>query len=394
MNATLKPNTPRTNNGRIELKPCFCGLTPELQCRDDELGPYICVSCACGIDADYTSCRDVNEDTAKVSCAARWNERPRNSTALDDALIRLRASHTKTLRALAALAHPDDILRGPIVDGPELSALNEAYQEALAHSPVNTAQPAGSDHYEHIPITNADGSTTYITKPLALTRMAADAIQAEKVDAEATGDEGDKLYNRACDDCLFAVEQLANGQLPPAVNTGPSVLTECDCSIFCKQTGANRNGKRCTFKLTTAEEVVREIESKALLFGSMGIGIKGLDTAKAAAIIQRAIDAERIKAKEGWADELISAHKRIAELNSAAPKVRDAYVLVRTGVYDRGIFGVYLNAADAYAAVERAQKFELDDYHSFEVREFKMGVDGDGQYEAALAPGADKGVAS
>ena len=50
----------------------------------------------------------------------------------------------------------------------------------------------------------------------------------------------------------------------------------------------------------------------------------------------------------------------------------NVYVVVRTGVYDRGICGVFstLRLAKAFARVCKMR--EPDDYHKFDVREFEV----------------------
>ena len=48
------------------------------------------------------------------------------------------------------------------------------------------------------------------------------------------------------------------------------------------------------------------------------------------------------------------------------------FVVVRMGVYDRGIVGVYDNKIDAMNGFIEAKNFEKDDYHVFEVREYEL----------------------
>ena len=48
------------------------------------------------------------------------------------------------------------------------------------------------------------------------------------------------------------------------------------------------------------------------------------------------------------------------------------YVVVRTGVYDRGICGVFSTRALAEAAALVYKAREPDDYHKFDVREFGL----------------------
>ena len=50
----------------------------------------------------------------------------------------------------------------------------------------------------------------------------------------------------------------------------------------------------------------------------------------------------------------------------------ELFVVVRMGVYDRGIVGIY-NAADlAYQGFIEAKNFEKDEYHDFEIRKYKL----------------------
>jgi len=50
----------------------------------------------------------------------------------------------------------------------------------------------------------------------------------------------------------------------------------------------------------------------------------------------------------------------------------NVYVVVRTGVYDRGICGVFSTHALAKATARVCKTREPDDYHEFEVREFEV----------------------
>lgn len=51
------------------------------------------------------------------------------------------------------------------------------------------------------------------------------------------------------------------------------------------------------------------------------------------------------------------------------------YIVVRVGVYDQGIFGVYESEYVAKQACKRAKNIENDNYHGFEIREFVLGSD-------------------
>ena len=48
------------------------------------------------------------------------------------------------------------------------------------------------------------------------------------------------------------------------------------------------------------------------------------------------------------------------------------FVVVRMGVYDRGIVGVYDNKIDALNGFIEAKNFEKDSYHDFEIREYEL----------------------
>jgi len=50
----------------------------------------------------------------------------------------------------------------------------------------------------------------------------------------------------------------------------------------------------------------------------------------------------------------------------------ELFVVVRTGVYDRGIVGVYDNADLAYEGFIKAKKHEDDEYHNFEIRKYEL----------------------
>lgn len=51
------------------------------------------------------------------------------------------------------------------------------------------------------------------------------------------------------------------------------------------------------------------------------------------------------------------------------------YLLVRTGVYDHGIYGVYSSFKAAKAAYARAKAQEPDDYHRFYIRGYVIDKD-------------------
>lgn len=46
------------------------------------------------------------------------------------------------------------------------------------------------------------------------------------------------------------------------------------------------------------------------------------------------------------------------------------YIVVRTGVYDQGIIGVFDTAELASGALKEAKNEENDDYHKFQIRPF------------------------
>ena len=48
------------------------------------------------------------------------------------------------------------------------------------------------------------------------------------------------------------------------------------------------------------------------------------------------------------------------------------FVVVRMGVYDRGIVGVYDNKIDAMNGFIEAKSYENDEYHNFEVRTYEL----------------------
>jgi len=48
------------------------------------------------------------------------------------------------------------------------------------------------------------------------------------------------------------------------------------------------------------------------------------------------------------------------------------FVVVRMGVYDRGIVGVYDNKIDAINGFIEAKNYEEDDYHNFEIRTYEL----------------------
>lgn len=48
------------------------------------------------------------------------------------------------------------------------------------------------------------------------------------------------------------------------------------------------------------------------------------------------------------------------------------YVVVRTGVNDRGTVGIYDSMYKAKKAMNSAKMDELDNYHSFEIREREL----------------------
>ena len=48
------------------------------------------------------------------------------------------------------------------------------------------------------------------------------------------------------------------------------------------------------------------------------------------------------------------------------------FVVVRMGVYDRGIVGVYDNKIDAINGFIEAKNYEKDDYHNFEIRTYEL----------------------
>jgi len=59
----------------------------------------------------------------------------------------------------------------------------------------------------------------------------------------------------------------------------------------------------------------------------------------------------------------------------------ELFVVVRMGVYDRGIVGVYDNADLAYQGFIEAKKHENDEYHNFEIRKYELNktIDFDNQ---------------
>jgi hypothetical protein len=52
--------------------------------------------------------------------------------------------------------------------------------------------------------------------------------------------------------------------------------------------------------------------------------------------------------------------------------MKNVYVVVRTGVYDRGIIGGFSSSKLAKDAITEAKKQEDDDYHKFEIRTYKL----------------------
>jgi len=48
------------------------------------------------------------------------------------------------------------------------------------------------------------------------------------------------------------------------------------------------------------------------------------------------------------------------------------YVIVREGIYDRGIYGVYENIELAKKDLIEAKVLERDDYHTFRISEFTL----------------------
>ena len=50
----------------------------------------------------------------------------------------------------------------------------------------------------------------------------------------------------------------------------------------------------------------------------------------------------------------------------------DLYIVVRTGVYDQGVFAVYDSLEGALAGMDEAKKLENDNYHDFEIRKYKL----------------------
>ena len=61
---------------------------------------------------------------------------------------------------------------------------------------------------------------------------------------------------------------------------------------------------------------------------------------------------------------LVSPHKYKSNM--------ELFVVVRTGVYDRGIVGIYNTADLAYQGFIEAKNFEKDEYHVFEVRKYEL----------------------
>lgn len=53
----------------------------------------------------------------------------------------------------------------------------------------------------------------------------------------------------------------------------------------------------------------------------------------------------------------------------------NVYAVVRTGVYDQGIFGIYEDFMTASSACKRAIALEPDSYHCFDIREYVLGDD-------------------
>lgn len=49
------------------------------------------------------------------------------------------------------------------------------------------------------------------------------------------------------------------------------------------------------------------------------------------------------------------------------------YVVVISGVYDRGVLGVFETQAEAEAAIERIHQFS-DGYHHYDVRPYELGA--------------------
>jgi hypothetical protein len=196
-----------------------------------------------------------------------------------------------------------------------------------AHSPVNTAQPAGSAMLVQV-----------------VNEFLSDRLDGNFVD-------------------LDALEASIRNALTQPVNTGPTAEALWDDLKGC-------------------------VDSDDRLF---------FDDKKAAAIIQRAIDAERLKAKEGWADELIAAHRRAALLSEIPPSPV-IYVTKRPTIDGAGgdatILELRFKNGEKYTM---PRDFEKDDAQQMELVDFlhdilnwRAKLD---ERLAALALGADKGGA-
>ena len=59
-------------------------------------------------------------------------------------------------------------------------------------------------------------------------------------------------------------------------------------------------------------------------------------------------------------------------VNNKTELFMELFVVVRTGVYDRGIVGVYDNKIDAINGFIEAKNYEDDEYHNFEIRKYEL----------------------
>ena len=55
--------------------------------------------------------------------------------------------------------------------------------------------------------------------------------------------------------------------------------------------------------------------------------------------------------------------------------IESVLLVIREGVYMRGIWGVYKNREEAEFALDRAKAYEDDDYHVLSIERAEIGVD-------------------
>jgi len=87
--------------------------------------------------------------------------------------------------------------------------------------------------------------------------------------------------------------------------------------------------------------------------------------------IDKGFSRHSIRAEVKWFTQK-AWNAAVNEMIKQEGKASPLLVVVRTGVYDRGIVGVYDNADLAYQGFIEAKNYEKDIYHEFEIRKYEL----------------------